>query len=309
MYPNPDDLSVAIITPEKQQLIGDTVMKQCEVLDGLEDGILNNPLLCDFNVESLICKGVVSDNCLSQQEIAAAKTIYDDFYINGKLVFPGYPVGGELSPNGWARWLTGGESINEQGEFQAGVNLPEDIAIPSAPNAHFSFGNGVMKYLVFHDPNWDYSQYSFDTFFDDVSYVSQTLDATEPDLDAFRARGGKLLITNSWTDMAISSYGTIAYYNSVIKRDPNAAEDVKLTIFPGVDHCWGGAGPYFVDFIDVIDNWVDTGKAPDQLIAFWLNDKMQPDGSRPICSYPKYLVYKGSGDPREASSFSCVKSK
>lgn len=137
-----------------------------------------------------------------------------------------------------------------------------------------------MKYLVFHDPDWDYSQYSFDTFFSDVAAVSQTLDATDPNLDTFRARCGKLLITNSWGDMAISPNGTITYYESVIQRDPSAADDVRLVMFPGVEHCSGGPGPWFVDFLDLIDNWVETGEAPDQLTAFWVNEQLQPDGSR-----------------------------
>jgi feruloyl esterase len=309
MYPNPKDLSMATITPVKQQLIGNAVMKQCDAIDGLKDGILNNPLQCDFDVASLACTGEVSDTCLSEQEIAAARTIYDDLYINRKRVFPGYPVGAELSPNGWTRWLTGGLKIYDQidlNEFQEGV-IVEDSTLrePVAPNNHFAFGNGVMKYLVFHNPDWDYSQYSFDTFFSDVAAVSQTLDATDPNLDAFRARGGKLLMTNSWGDMAISPYGTIEYYESVIERDPGAVDDVRLMILPGVDHCHGGAGPYFVNYLNVIDNWVETGEAPDQLPAFWLDEQGHTDGSRPVCAYPRSLVYNGSGDPRDATSFRC----
>jgi tannase/feruloyl esterase len=307
MYPNPDDLSVATITPAKQQLIGNAVMKQCDAIDGIEDGILNNPRQCEFDVASLACEGDVSDTCLSEQEIAAARTTYDDVYINGERVFPGYPVGAELYPGGWTRWLTGGLDSGDTGEFQEGavVAAAQDPA-PVTPNAHFAFGNGVMKYLVFHDPDWDYSQYSFDTFFSDVAVAAQTLDATDPNLDAFRARGGKLLMTNSWGDMAISAYGTIEYYDSVIERDPSAADDIRLMIFPGVEHCSGGPGPSWVNYIDVIDDWVETGEAPDRLTAFWLNEQNQPEGSRPACAYPKHLVYKGSGDTRDASSFKCV---
>ncbi len=307
MYPDPDDLSVATITPAKQRLIGKAVMEQCDALDGLEDGILNNPMRCEFDVASLACDGDVSDSCLSKREISAARAIYDGVRIEGKLVFPGFPIGGELGPNGWAKWLTGGLQVIEGvGEFQEGVAAASDEPAPVAPNAHFAFGNGVMKYLVFHDPDWDYSRYSFDTFFSDVAAASQTLDATDPNLDAFRARGGKLLITNSWGDMAISPYGTIEYYESVMERDPAAAADVRLMILPGVDHCHGGPGPYWVNYVDVIDEWVETGEAPDQLTAFWLDGQMQPDGSRPVCAHPKYLQYKGSGDPRDASSFSCI---
>jgi feruloyl esterase len=307
MYPDPDDLSVPILGPVKQQLIGKAVMKQCDGIDGLEDGILNNPMQCDFDVASLACKGSNSDLCLNEQEIAAARSIYDDMYLNGKRVFPGYPVGAELYPGGWSKWLTGGLSVvGDISNFQSGIPIPENMPVPSGPSLHFAFGNGVMKYLVFHDPDWDYSQYSFDTFFSDVATVSQTLDATDPNLDAFRSHGGKLLITNGWGDAAISPYGTIAYYESVIERDPSTKEDVRLMLFPGVEHCSGGPGPWFVDYIDVIDNWVETGEAPHKLEAYWLNKQMQPDGSRPVCAYPKYPLYKGSGDPREASSFLCA---
>lgn len=307
MYPNPDDLSVATITPQKQRLIGGAVLRQCDAIDGLEDGILNNPLQCDFDVESLACDGEVTGACLSAREVAAAKTIYDDLYIDGELVFPGYPVGAELYPGGWERWLTGGLQLGgDASDFQEGaVVAAADEPAPVTPNAHLAFGNGVMKYLVFHDPVWDYSQYTFDTFLADVAAVSPTLDATSPDLDAFRARGGKLLLTNSWGDMAISPLGTIAYYDSVIEHDAAATRDVRLMLLPGVEHCSGGPGPSWVDYLDVIDNWVETGEAPDQLTAFWLDGQARPVGSRPACAYPQYLVYNGTGDPRQASSFSC----
>jgi feruloyl esterase len=122
MFPNPDDVSVATITPGAQQLIGEAVMAQCDGLDGLEDGILNNPMQCDFDVSSLACDGEKTNACLSEQEVDAAKTIYDDLYVNGERVFPGFPVGGELGPGGWAKWLTGGLEVQQDLEdFQEGV--------------------------------------------------------------------------------------------------------------------------------------------------------------------------------------------
>ncbi len=307
MYPNPHDLSVATISPEKQRLIGNAVMEQCDALDGLKDGMLGNPMLCDFDVASLACQGDVSNTCLSEREVLAVRTIYGDLHIDGERVFPGFPVGAELYPNGWTRWLTGGLAVTGGvREFQAGVAGTAGHPLPVTPNAHFAFGNGVMKHLVFHDPDWDYSRYTFETFFADAAVVANTLDATNPDLDAFRGRGGKLLMTNSWADMAISPYGTIEYYEAVVERDPGAIDDVRLMILPGVDHCHGGVGPSWVDYLDVIDDWVETGEAPDQLTAFWLDDRMQLDGSRPVCAYPKHLMYEGTSDPRDASSFRCV---
>jgi len=306
MYPDPSDLSVAAIKPETQQLIGNAVLKQCDELDGLDDNIVNNPARCDFDVASLACEGAKTDSCLSDQEVIAAKSIYDDLYINGERVFPGYPVGGELSPDGWAKWLTGGTALGDVGEFQEGIVAEAEDPAPVTPNAHFAFGNGVMKYLVFQDPAWDYTDYKFDTFIADTAAAAQTLNADDPDIDAFRARGGKLLIYSGWGDMALTPYGTIEYYDSILDRDPNAVNDVRLFMMPGVAHCFGGEGPDFVNYLDVIDIWVDTGTTLDLLTALWLNDEFQPDGSRPVCAYPEYLTYNGAGNPREASSFSCV---
>lgn len=295
MYPDPEDLSVAVIGPGAQELIGNAVMAQCDGLDGLTDGILNNPAQCSFDVSSLACEGGKTNMCLSEQEVNAARAIYDDLVINEDHVVFGYPVGGELSPHGWARWLTGGlDPVGNDPRLRRRF-----------PSFHFAFGNGIMKYLVFHDPDWDYTTYTFSTFESDVAAAAQVLNATDPDIDAFRARGGKLLMFSGWADMALTPAGTIEYYQSVLDRDASAAPDIRLFMMPGVDHCTGGAGPSFSNHLDAIDSWVETGEAPDQLTAFWLNDQRQPDGSRPVCAYPKVVTYNGSGNPRDASSFSC----
>ncbi len=307
MYPDPDNLEVAVIGPNQTQLIGKAVLEQCDALDGLEDGILNNPLLCDFDVSFLACADDKTSACLTDQHVAAAKRIYDGIYIDGERVWPGYPFGGELSPMGWNLWLTGGLGLaSDVEDFQEGTVTVSEFEAPITPNAHFAFGNGVMKYLVYHDPDWNYADYTFETLEADVATVAPTLNATNPDLSAFRERGGKLLIHNGWADMALTPLGTIDYYNRVLEHDASAAQDVRLFLLPGVDHCAGGAGPYLVNMLNEIDNWVETTDAPEQLTAYWLNEQNQPDGSRPVCAYPKYLMYNGSGDTRDASSFRCV---
>jgi len=307
MYPDPEDLRVAVVGPDQARLIGIEVMKQCDSVDGIEDGILNNPLLCDFDVSSLACGDEVTNACLTEEHVAAAKRIYDDLYIQGERIFPGLPPGAELSPFGWNLWLTGGLDLGSDVEdFQEGAVTVSEFEAPVAPSAHFAFGNGVMKYLVYHDPRWNYANYDFETFQFNAAKVAPTLNATNPDLSAFRRRGGKLLMWTGWGDMALSPLGTIEYYEQVVERDSSASEDVRLIMMPGVDHCAGGAGPHWVNMLNEIDKWVETGRAPEQMIAYWLNDQMRPDGSRPVCAYPKYLKYIGTGDVRDASSFSCV---
>ncbi len=306
MYPNPNDLSVAAITPDALELIGSAVMEQCDLLDGLEDGVLNNPLACDFDVTELACAVGAAGGCLTPAQLEAARRAYAGLTLDGERVVPGYPVGAELGVGAWDRWIAGGLDVMEVDEFQRGVEADPEYPDPETPNAHFAFGNGVMKYLVFHDPDWDYSTYDFSAFRSDVAAVSSTLDATDPDLDDFRERGGKLLIYNGWRDMALTPLGTIEYYAQVVERDASAADDVRLILVPGMDHCFGGPGPSFVDWLDEIDRWFETDRAPDQVTAYWVDEQMQPNGSRLACAYPNVLEYDGVGDPRDAASFSCV---
>lgn len=307
MYPDPNDLSVATITPEALELIGNAVLEQCDLLDGIEDGVLNNPLTCEFNVAEIACQAGEAGRCLTPAQLEAARRAYDGLKLGGEQVAPGFPPGAELGFGGWERWIAGGLAVTNVEEFQRGVEPDPEYPDPETPNAHFAFGNGVMKYLVFQDPDWDYSTYDFSTFQSDVAWVSATLDATDPDLDAFRERGGKLLMYNGWRDMALTPLGTIEYYEEVVERDPSAADDVRLMMVPGMDHCFGGPGPSFVDWLDEIDRWVETHQAPDQVSAYWVDEQMRPDGSRLACAYPNVLEYGGVGDPRDASSFSCVR--
>ena len=305
MYPDPDNLTVATITPAAQDLMADAVMKQCDQLDGIKDGILNNPLTCDFDPSVLACKDGQTESCLSSAQLEAARRIYEGLRIDGETVVPGYAPGAKIGVNGWTRWLTGGLSAAAEGTFQRGIEPDAEFPDPITPNAHFAFGNSVMKYLVFHDPDWGYSTYDFATFRSDVAPVSSTLDATDPNLDAFRKRGGKLLMFNGWRDMALTPLGTIAYYDQVVDRDASAVDDVRLIMVPGMDHCFGGPGPSFVNWVDEIDRWIETGSAPNQVTAYWIDEGIQPAGSRLACAYPDVLEYSGTGDTRDASNFRC----
>jgi feruloyl esterase len=109
-----------------------------------------------------------------------------------------------------------------------------------------------------------------------------------------------------WSDMAITALGTIAYYDEVVEHDPSATEDVRLFMMPGVDHCTGGVGPSYVNFLDEIDAWVEAGAAPEEMETYWLDSHAKPTGSRLLCAYPKVAEYDGAGDPRAATSFRCV---
>jgi hypothetical protein len=308
MYPDPDNIQEAVIGPEEQQLIESAYLEKCDALDGIEDGILNDPRQCEFDVASLLCEGEKTDACLTEEQVRAVKAIYEGPKDKqGNQLFYGFPLGGETSPNGWSRWFTGGLKFqSEVTEFQEGIDVG-DYPAPITPNAHYSFGNGVMKFFVYNDPDWTYKNYTFETFRKDATLVEETLNATNPDLSPFRKRGGKLLMHTGWEDTAITAFGTIGYYEEVVAHDHTAANDVRLFMMPGVEHCFGGKGPSWVNWLNELDAWVETGMAPDQITVYFVDEKMQPAGSQLLCAYPQTAEYDGKGDPRDMSSFSCVK--
>ena len=304
MYPDPTDLEAAVIGPEEQELIASTMLGMCDALDGLEDGILNDPRQCAFDVTSLTCEGGDTEACLTEEQVRAAQAIYEGPKDNQGSLWPGYPFGGERSPQGWSRWLTGGLKFAPPGIFQEGVETEQ--AAPILPSTAFAFGPHTMKYIVYNDPDWNYAEYDWDTFREDTALAAATINATNPDLSAFRERGGKLVMYNGWSDMAVTAFGTIGYFESILAHDATASEDARLFLMPGMDHCNGGVGPSVVNYLNVIDEWVTTGEAPDEVPAYWLDENRQLAGSRLLCAYPQVANYDGQGDHRDASSFSCV---
>ncbi len=307
MYPDPNDLQKAVIGLKEKELIESSYLAMCDELDGIKDGVLNDPRQCKFDVATLLCTGEKTDSCLSDEQLAAVKVIYDGPKDSeGNELFYGFPFGGETALGGWQRWLTGGLKYQaNMDEFQGGVEVGEFPA-PVSPSAFYGFGNGIMKYFVYDDPEWSYVNYSFDKLQEDMEQAAEKLNATNPDLSAFRERGGKMIIYSGWSDAAISGLSVVGYYEDVLAHDVTATEDTRLFMMPGVEHCFGGEGPSWVNFLTEIDNWVETGTAPEQVTAYWLDATMQPTGSRPVCAYPTVAQYDGEGDPRDASSFSCA---
>ncbi|NDW47185.1 tannase/feruloyl esterase family alpha/beta hydrolase [Ruegeria sp. PrR005] len=306
MYPDPQKLDRAVVGPEAQALIERSYLAACDALDGLEDGILNDPRQCKFDVGSLLCTAEKSDSCLTAEELAAVRVVYDGPKTSsGEALYFGFPFGGETSPGGWSRWLTGGlDTLEAAGEFQEGIEAG-DFAVPVTPSAFFGFGTGIIRNFVYHDPEWSYAGADFSTYAQDAAAAAATLNATDRDLSAFRARGGKMLLYSGWSDNAQSGLAMIDYYEGLLSHDPSVQQDARLFMMPGVDHCFGGAGPSWVNFLSEIDRWAETDTAPDAVVAYWIDDKGQPAGGRPVCAYPDVARYDGKGDPRDPSSFSC----
>ena len=310
MYPDPNQITTPVIDVEAQALIGNAVMDECDAIDGLEDGILNDARQCTFDVTTLQCGEGETNQCLTEEQVRVAADLYREVEFGG-LSWPGMPMGAELpvSPLGWSLWTTGGYVEGADIDFHPGdEDAVEVFPAPPMPNATWGFATEMFKYFFYADPDWTYAGYDWSDFGHHAARLSPTLDAEDPDLSAFRANGGKLILDNGWMDGSLSAFGTLGYYNRVLALDPTARDDVRLFIRPGVTHCQGGPGPDGTDYIGALEEWLDTGVAPDQLDALFVQPGARVPtgrGGRIICAHPAVVTYDGSGDPNAPGSFTC----
>lgn len=292
MYPDASDLSAPVVTAEVRQILASAILKKCDHLDGLTDGILNDPRDCGFRPEDLprCIDGDTGGGCVTDAQIRAIQAVYGGAIVRGEQVFPGFPFGGEADAGGWDAWITGAS----------------DALGPGTPNLHFAFGTQLYKYLVFDDPEWDYASYDFSSWVTDTRKAAQILNATEADLAPFKVASGKLILWNGWSDAAITALGTIQYYEAVQEQHPDAASFARLFLMPGVGHCGGGPGPDQVEWLTAIQRWVEHGQAPTRLIATKRGANGQIGMRRPLCAYPAKAVYAGVGDAKNEESFECT---
>lgn len=277
------------ISDAKARAIDAAVTAQCDALDGVADGIVSHPQACKFDVTSLRCTGADNDSCLTDSELATARTIYSEHLgADGRSIYPGWGAGGEGL--GWPSWVTG-TAIGGSG-------------------LQFQFGSGLIQYWVTQDPSFDVLTFDAALYQQPLQLAATTLDAT-PDLRTFFGKGGKLLMVHGTHDWAISYKGSIRYFDQVAEAVGSAAtRDASMEFFlqPGVQHCSGGVGPDRVDLVDAVANWVEADQRPSaqNVVA----RKLDADGavlnSRPLCRYPGYPRYKGSGPVDAAESYSCA---
>jgi feruloyl esterase len=269
------------IPPEKYAMIHKAALAACDKLDGVEDGVIENPMACKFDPKVLECKGADAPTCLTKPQVELANAIYGGTFNprTKELVFPGLERGSEL---GWR--VTAGPE-------------PEGPAIDT------------FRYVVFDDPNWDWKTLNFDG---DIALSDKkgnaTINAVETDLTPFFSAGGKLLMYHGWADPNVAPRNTVNYYNSVLKTMGGASKvsgEIRLFMAPGMGHCGGGDGPNTFDKIEVLDKWVTTGKAPDSIVASHSTDG-KVDRTRPLCPFPQVAKYKGTGNTDDAANFTCA---
>jgi len=270
------------IPPAKYPLIHRAVLNACDARDGVKDGLIEDPTRCQPDPGVLLCKDGDGPGCLTAPQVEAARKVY----MPGRNPRTGKELFGPLAPGSELGWATLGGG-------------PEPYAAIL----------DQLKYVVFRDPAWDWRTFDFDQ---DIARFqlpeNLVMNAANPNLARFFARGGKLLIYHGWNDQNVSPYNTIKYFTSVQEALGGAsktADNMRLFMAPGMAHCSGGEGPNAFDKVGTLDRWVEEGKAPDSIIASHSTEG-KVDRTRPLCPYPRVAKYKGTGSIDHAANFVCA---
>jgi feruloyl esterase len=264
----------------KLGLVHYAIMKKCDRLDGVNDGIMENPQRCRFDPAELQCKGGDVSTCLTKAEVAAFRKIYGGPQLSsGQQISSGLALGSEGIPNSWTAWVT---------------------TLQTA-----AFGQEFYRWMVFDDPKWNVEDFKLDRDYPlGRERVAPIVNVDSADLTAFARRGGKLIIYQGWDDPIIAPTDTINYYEDIRKHvGSNADEHVRLFMVPGMGHCAGGSGASSFDMQPELEHWIEQGKAPERVIAI-KPDSAEPF-SRPLCAWPKTARYDGSGSSNDAANFNC----
>jgi feruloyl esterase len=254
------------------------------------DSFIRDPAACHFDPGKLACKAgqapklAEEGGCLTAPQVASARAIYNGRVdAKGKVVFPGYSPGAEALNGSWNAWITG----------------PTQDLNPKAAGHQFS--SNAFKYFGFQDPNFDFLKMDMGAQYNQAhAKMAPLIDSPDPNLAAFRKHGGKLIQYHGWNDPAIPPRSSIRYYEDVRKTMGDTGGFYQMYLVPGMLHCGGGVGPASVDWLSMLDGWVNDKKAPGEVTAT-AGPGQAPGGppSQVLCPYPG--VARKTGD-----TFACA---
>jgi feruloyl esterase len=279
----------AALTAPQITRLHEAALAACDAQDGVKDGIVTDPRACSFDPATLQCAaGAATPDCLSAPQVAAVRSVY-----TGVKTSDGHEASYPLargSEAGWARFV---------------VIAP--VAGARAGTGDAGNGLGGLRQALFGNPDYDLTAFDAEHDLQKArnSDFAALYEAKNPNIAPFIARGGKLLLWHGFDDPGPSPLSTIEYYEELRQTTRPKASDldasVRLFLLSGVYHCRGGPGADGFDSLAALDRWVESGQAPDGVLATREDGKL----SRPLCNYPTLARYKGSGDPTAASSFEC----
>ena len=260
----------------------------CDEMDGVKDGVIEDPNRCEFDPKSLA--GTSVDNCESFTEADAnliRKLWGGPRRRDGSFLWYGLPRGAQLT----ALWSSRGTPPKPQA---MGITLD------------------WFRYFLTQNPELDWTTITPDLYErlwdQSIEEFGAVIGTDNPDLSEFRDRGGKAIVWHGWSDQLISAYGTVDYYRRVqpeMGGAEKASEFIRLFMAPGVGHCGGGQGPSPTGQMEALLAWVEEGKAPETLLAERRDRAGEVTQSRPLCPYPLVAKYKGTGSTDDAANFVC----
>ncbi|WP_346779724.1 tannase/feruloyl esterase family alpha/beta hydrolase [Streptomyces sp. S3(2020)] len=254
--------------------------------DATDDGIVEDPIACTWDPGSIQCAdGQTSTDdvfCLTETQVTTVRELYSGpLAENGKLLYPGWQLrGSELN---WAGVIV---PTTATGSTSNKTNVDERVRYLLYPEAH-------------PELSWDDVEFTTKNYKKLMKLNEGMMDATDPDLSAFKAAGGKLLIWHGVADPNISSVASMAYYKAVEKTMGGAdatTDFARLFLLPGVAHCGGGQGPHNIDALTAVVDWVTEGTAPDSLVSETVGSSGTVTASRPVYPFPYIAVPDGNGD-------------
>ena len=282
-------LGAGAIPVEKLPLLTKLVYDKCDAVDGLKDGVIDDPRRCGFSPSRDVpqCAAEEGADCFTAPQIAALGKIYGGPHNSkGQSLFPGEPVGSESV---WSDNLVG----------------PMKTVLPRSESQ--------MKMAMLDPPpgpSWSYTMFNFDTDPERTTKAAAELNARNPDLSALKKRGGKIVQYSGWADQQVNPFPGIEYYETVSNKMGAAAtrDFYRLFMVPGMFHCNGGPGCSTVDWLTAVMDWVEKDKAPAQLIGAHV-EKGETTRTRPLCPYPQVARYQGTGSTDADANFACVAPK
>lgn len=275
------------------RLVGAAVNRACDALDGVRDGVLEDPRRCHFDPAALQCRAANATDCLSAVQVQAVRRLWDGPDAEaGAGYYPGLERGGEATL--WGGWIV--------------ANSPDE-------NTHGSLGLPFFRYFVYADPAWDFHGFDFRSEPAAIdARLAGALDAIDVDLGPFQRRGGKLIHYHGYNDPDVPPRSSIEYHDQVVARarrsggHADGGDFYRLFMVPGMGHCGGGPGPNSFDMLTALERWVESGVAPLRILATKFPDDNPARAvlrMRPLCPYPRSAHYRGRGNSDDASSFSC----
>lgn len=286
----------AWFSPAQARMLGEAVVARCDALDGLVDGVVGNVAACHrvFDPASLACRGGrMPPACLTDRQLAAVERIAAPRRIagvHGPTTFPGWPIlDGALATPSWEGYGQRADpSSPPTDEDGFGFHLADQIA-------RYFLKQGASTDVMTLDPRKAAAA---------IRAYAAMADLKGADFDRFHARGGKLLLIHGSIDLAIPPANSVALYDRLKRRyGAGTADFARFYIVPGFGH-GGGAFPMEWDSLAALDNWVETGHAPAHRIAR-SGGGSRPGSRRPVCEYPAWPRYRGTGDAGAANNFAC----